>query len=322
MSTEGVTVSVAMCTCDGVRFLGRQLESILGQTLPPDELVVFDDCSTDGTFELLRGFADSAPFPVILRRNEARVGVPSNFSAAMAATSGDFILLSDQDDEWRDDRIARSVAVLGATGAAGVFSDARIIDADSRPTGERLWDRMRFTGAQRRRGHRGDMLATLLSHQVVTGATLAVRASWLPLLLPVDPHGLHDAWISVLLAAAATVVAIDEPLVSYREHGGNQVGVRPQSPLARLAQRGTAVARYGDEVEQFRAIAERLRSWPGIRPEAVALVEAKVDHVARRDGIGTGGNRIAAVVGEVVSGRYFRYSRGWESAMYDLLLRK
>lgn len=322
MPTDGLRVSVAMCTCDGRAFLGRQLESILGQTRPPDELVVFDDCSGDGTFELLTAFAASAPFPVVLQRNEARVGVPANFSAAMAATSGDIVVLSDQDDEWRADRIATSVAVLHATGAAGVFSDAAIIDADSRPTGERLWDRLRFTESERRQGYQGDLLATLLSHQVVTGATLVVRASWLPLLLPVDPHGLHDVWISVLLAAAASLVAIDEPLVRYRQHGGNQVGARPRSPLTRLAGRGAAVARYGDEVEQFRAIAQRLKSWPGSRPEAVALVDAKVDHVVRRGGIGRGGNRIRTVVGEVARRRYFKYSRGWESALYDLLLRK
>ena len=322
MPTDGVSVSVALCTCDGRRFLARQLDSILAQTRPPDEVVVFDDCSGDGTFELLTGFAGAAPFPVIRHRNEARVGVPTNFSAAMAATSGDIVVLSDQDDEWREDRLATSVAVLGATGAAGVFSDAAIIDADSRPTGERLWDRMRFTEAERRRGFQGDLLPTLLSHQVVTGATLAVRASWLPLLLPVDPHGLHDVWISILLAAAASLVAIEEPLVGYREHGGNQVGVPSRSPRARLARRDSAVTRYGDEVEQFRAIVQRLGSWPGIRPETVSLVEAKLDHVARRDGIGQGGNRIATVVGEMAQGRYFKYSRGWESALYDLLLRK
>lgn len=322
MSSEGVTVSVAMCTCDGMQFLGRQLETILGQTVLPDELVIFDDRSTDGTFQFLQRFASSSPVPVVVHQQSARLGIPANFSCAIAAASGDVILLSDQDDGWRVDRIATSLDTIVRTGAAGVFSDAEIIDEHDRPTGHRLWDQLKFTTAERRRGHDGDMLPTLLRHNVVTGATLAFLSSWRPLLLPIDTNGLHDVWISTLLASVASIVAIDEPLVWYRQHGSNEVGVRPRSPLTRLVRRPQAVARYGDEVAQYVALAERLGSWPEGSPEPVALVQAKIDHLTARAAIGSDEHRWKAVGRELVRGRYREFSRGWESALYDLTLRR
>ena len=54
-------LSVALCTCDGERFLPRQLASMLQQTRLPDELIVCDDRSTDGTLAVLRAFAASSP---------------------------------------------------------------------------------------------------------------------------------------------------------------------------------------------------------------------------------------------------------------------
>ena len=63
--------SVAMCTYNGARFLREQLDSIAAQTRPPDELVVCDDRSTDGTTAVVEAFAASAPFPVRLHVNDS-----------------------------------------------------------------------------------------------------------------------------------------------------------------------------------------------------------------------------------------------------------
>ena len=57
-----MTISVAMCTFNGARFLRAQLESIARQRRPPDELVICDDGSSDGSVEILREFAAGASF--------------------------------------------------------------------------------------------------------------------------------------------------------------------------------------------------------------------------------------------------------------------
>src|SRR6266478_6606103 len=82
-------ISVALCTCNGSEFLREQLQSIAAQSLPPHELVIFDDCSSDGTVALARQFAESARFPVRIHVNLRNLGTRENFSACIAACAGE-----------------------------------------------------------------------------------------------------------------------------------------------------------------------------------------------------------------------------------------
>src|SRR6186997_149500 len=107
-------VSIAMCTCNGERFLAEQLDSILAQSRPPDEIVICDDASTDGTWALLTTFAPKAPCPVTLRRNDTRLGVIGNFSQAMTLATGDAIALADQDDVWHPMKLEKLEGALRA----------------------------------------------------------------------------------------------------------------------------------------------------------------------------------------------------------------
>src|ERR1700676_3877565 len=93
-------ISIALATYQGERFLSQQLDSFVGQTRMPDELCVSDDGSTDGTIDLLKAFASTAPFPVKLVANPNRGGVNRNFENAVTHCTGDLILFSDQDDVW------------------------------------------------------------------------------------------------------------------------------------------------------------------------------------------------------------------------------
>ena len=93
-------VSIVMATYNGAEYLGEQLESFVNQKRSPEELVVCDDSSTDKTYKILEEFKRSAPFDVVLVKNEHRLGFTKNFEKALANCSGDIIFFSDQDDKW------------------------------------------------------------------------------------------------------------------------------------------------------------------------------------------------------------------------------
>lgn len=101
------TLSVAMATYNGARFLKKQLESFVTQIRKPDELIVTDDGSTDSTITLLERFALTAPFPVRIYRNPAQLGYRANFMHCANLCSGDIIAFSDQDDIWLPEKLAR-----------------------------------------------------------------------------------------------------------------------------------------------------------------------------------------------------------------------
>jgi len=92
------TISVALCTYNGELYLREQLESILKQTFPPDEIIICDDGSTDTTIKILEEFRRKSFIPVKVYYNKENLGVSKNFEKAISLCSGDIIFLSDQDD--------------------------------------------------------------------------------------------------------------------------------------------------------------------------------------------------------------------------------
>jgi glycosyltransferase involved in cell wall biosynthesis len=328
-------LSVALCTYNGERFLREQLDSLAAQTRPPDELVIGDDRSTDGTTKVVESFAAAAPFPVRLHVNDLNVGTARNFDRAIALCSGDVIALCDQDDVWLPEKLRRFEEVFETDAGAGlVFGDALLVGEDLSPTGRRLWE-WTFTPAERRATRRRGAFRTLLRRNFVTGATMAFRARFKPLVLPVptDLNMIHDGWIALVVAAVSRVAALPEPLVKYRQHGAQQLGVSSDSGLDASGRRfvfddspAGRAAYFGGEVRKVERLAERLgqAAAGGERPPdikaRVALLEELAAHYRVRGDTGAGRfERATAVLRELLSLRYHRYSKGLPSAARDLI---
>ena len=116
------TVSVCMATYNGSRYVAEQLSSILAQLGARDEVVVVDDASADATVEIVRGIGDPR---IVVHRNDRNLGYVRSFERAISLSTGDVIVLSDQDDIWIDGRRDRLVAATGD--AAVVASDLLLL---------------------------------------------------------------------------------------------------------------------------------------------------------------------------------------------------
>lgn len=316
-------LSVALCSHNGERFLAEQLDSIRRQTRPPDEVIIRDDASSDGTVNLIRRFAAEAPFPVRIEANTAPVGSTENFAGAIAACSGDVIVLADQDDVWRHDKLRRLEAVLQADPAAGfAFSDAEVVDDRLGPLGYTLWGAIGFGRREQDRFPRGGAFEALLRRYRVAGATMAFRAAHRDLILPIPSGWVHDAWIALIIAAVAPCVLIPEPLIRYRQHPGQQHGGRRRGLYAQYrAARQLTRGRCEAVATRYAVAYERLKYVPGVSPEHLELLEEKIHHARRRAEMRTPGAwRLPRVVGEVCRGNYGRYSLGWKAVAQDLLL--
>jgi glycosyltransferase involved in cell wall biosynthesis len=125
-----------MCTYNGEKYLAEQLESILRQTRPPDELVVSDDGSTDSTLQILEQFRARAPFPVIVSRNSATLGTHGNFLECVDRCHGDLIAFSDTDDVWLPTKLEMAYRLLAVDPEITlVVHPVMCTDAELRPTG-------------------------------------------------------------------------------------------------------------------------------------------------------------------------------------------
>jgi len=342
VSPVPLRISVAMCTWRGERFLGQQLASLAAQTRLPDELVVRDDGSDDGTIDLLESFAARAPFAVRITRNPTRLGASHNFGAAIADCRGDVIVLCDQDDVWRPDKLERhEEAFAGPRHPGLVFSDGILVDEASQPTGRTCWQAVGMLPAHLEGLAADDALPTIVDRQrhyggTVTGATMSFRAEWRELVLPIPewmaeprPVLIHDAWITLVVAAVAPLTALPEPLISYRTHPSQAAGLPvldKTAPAVGLAGLRGASQLSGPQVGKVAelqwtsSLLDRLRQR---RPEgadrAVADLSGRVAHLRARVELPEARlRRVVPVLRELGRGRYRAYSSGLRSAARDL----
>lgn len=319
-------VSVALCTFNGRRYLSEQLRSLADQTRRPDELVVCDDHSADGTPDLLAAFAATAPFPVHVHRNATTLGTTANFERAISLCTCDVIFLCDQDDVWAAEKVARFEAEFAAHPEASlVASDLDVIDATGAAVGRRVWESLPFTRRQQAVVREGQGPRLWLRYNTLTGAALAFRADLRDVLLPIPPCWHHDAWIAFIAGALSSVRLIPDPLTHYRIHGGQQIGSEPRTLGREIASARRFDAAYFARVaECFTVAADRLGPRANLvrDPVLLSLTRTRAEFARVQQRMRAGGRlgRVAPAVRALVAGRYHRFARGWKSFAADLFL--
>lgn len=264
------SVSIALATFNGAKYLGPQLESLARQTTLPSELVITDDRSTDPTGDIIRGFAKGAPFPVRFHENESRRGYRANFMRAVDLCGSDLIAYCDQDDIWEPGKIAIMARLFDGPDVLLAYHNATVIDENEAPIG-----RLYKGGPGIRR------LAPLAPDpwSLVAGFTQVFRRSLVRFsamhAASVDPYWpaerlAHDQWQLFLASVFGSVVRVAQPLAQYRQHGDNAFGwsdkhwiettpshfLRPESFLIAARNRSDLLRRLPDNVtadEQERA---------------------------------------------------------------------
>ena len=317
-----MTVSIAMCTYNGARYLQEQLDSIAAQTRLPDEMVVCDDGSQDKTISILQNFAAHTPFPVRIIVNPINLGSTQNFAQAITQCSGQIIALSDQDDVWCASKLQTLCTAFEEHPEVGlIFTDAEIVDEHLASLKTRLWPYAKFTPEKQQQLRQGQAFDLFLAYNHVTGATMAFRAMLKEVVLPI-PHNIgliHDGWIALMGAALVRVMALEMPLILYRQHTSQQMGTRPGQRPKILPQ-----AHYQAHLHQLKVIAARLNAYKIEHGEAQtfaqqARIKRQMQHLQQRAAMPRSRwRRFWPVLHEVMSGGYHRFSNGWPSVARDL----
>jgi glycosyltransferase involved in cell wall biosynthesis len=321
-----------MCTYNGEAYLLEQLISIINQSRLPDEMHICDDKSTDHTREILESFVSNAPFPIYLHFNERNLGPTKNFEKAISFCSSDIIVLSDQDDVWSKNKLERLESSFQLNPKAGlVFTDAEIVNEKLQPTGHSLWH-YTFWPKEQNLFRKGKAFKVLTQYNVITGATMAFRAKYKDLILPI-PNGLiaiHDGWIALLIAAVSEIVFIPETTIKYRQHKDQDKGIDPLRDQDRNSIGNKIPSNlklenktYEANIYQCQIIYERLESMKSIFrcKDSLKYLDQQIKHYQTRANIPKSRiKRIPILINELLSLRYHHYSTGLASFAKDLLL--
>ena len=229
-------ISVALCTYNGEKYIKKQLESILCQSIGVTEIIIMDDCSSDATIRIIQEIDQLHPGIIKLFRNEHNIGFLKNFEKALIECCGDYIFISDQDDIWYNDKVERVVSYLDKSGMWGVFTNGELIDCNDKKLGRTLFESLNVKKYLSQKVLYPDLFTMLsLNSNFVTGATLALSKEAKQVVLPfwTSKNIYHDHFISLKLAAIGKFSCLNDCLISYRIHPSQQIGMGKEGQIGK-----------------------------------------------------------------------------------------
>lgn len=154
-------VSVIIPTYNYGHFLSECVESVLGQSVVPEEIVIVDDGSTDNTPEVVRPYLSNPLIKYIRTENS---GVSAARNTAIAISTGEIIGLLDADDKWRSDKLELQLPLFANPKVGVVYSLCQPFDENG-PVIE----------YRRVPPQRGQILDALLNNNIVPLSSAMVR---------------------------------------------------------------------------------------------------------------------------------------------------
>lgn len=179
----------------------------MAQIAAEDEIIIFDDHSTDDTIKIIQSLKEPR---IRLFEQQERQGVILNFECALKVAKGDVIFLSDHDDVWLPNKVTKCLAALESNVA--VVTDCQVVDEQLSLIAPSF-----FAIRKSRPG----IVKNLLTNSYM-GCCMAFRREVLAAALPFPKHiPMHDAWLGLVAELTGSVLFIAEPLLLYRRHQAN-----------------------------------------------------------------------------------------------------
>ncbi len=211
-------ISVVICTYNGEKYLEEQLRSVMNQTYQKLEIIINDDCSTDNTLEVAKAL-QTEDKRIKIYKNETNLGFNKNFETSLKYATGELISLCDQDDIWVLDKIERQYKLLKKENSSLVYCNAQLIDADGNDLNKNLFTQLHV------RPISGDTQLSLIYDNCISGNTLMFKSSIIEKIYPISEKIFFDRWIAFVASYYGSISVIKEPLILYRQHGGNVTDV-------------------------------------------------------------------------------------------------
>jgi Glycosyl transferase family 2 len=327
-SAPGPTLSAALSLHNSGKYIRPQLDSILTQTRPPEQIVVGDDGSTDGSIdhvyaavERSRELGLEIEWTIL---DQTKVGAKNNMERIIAACTREVVVICDHDDinlPKRFEEVAEKFAAR--PGLYVLCADAEVIDSDGVTTAPSMFAASVLNPVELAQLHSDEAFRLLVRRMVAAGASTAFRKSLRDIISPRREPLHYDAWYSLLAAAMMGFAIDDRPAIRYRVHRSNASGgVRRRTRLEKFRmllepggeRNATLLARTEAVLAGVEAIRDRVPDW------AYDLAAGSAQHERVRTSYPT--NRILRaghVMREARTGAYERFARGRKDVLLDLV---
>lgn len=218
-------IDIVMATYNGEKYIKEQIESILNQTYKDIRIIVRDDGSTDNTVSIIKSFQEKMSDKIVLIQDDVKCGSSkSNFMQAMKSSTSDYIMFSDQDDVWLENKVEHTFnamkiaeSEIGQEKPILVFGSYKLVD-------ENLNEIIDKKNQRQEAAYILDF-TNLLVQNYVHGCLMMINRKLADYMGGYDDAILmHDWWAALIASGGGRVIHVDEIMMLYRQHSNNVVG--------------------------------------------------------------------------------------------------
>ena len=217
---ENKKIDILMATYNGQKYLVEQLDSIINQTYHNWNLLIRDDNSTDKTLEIIQNYHKKDKRIKILKDNKGNLGIVRNFEELLKSSESEFIMFSDQDDIWVENKLDMYLKMIEKIKNKGfmIHSDAILFDKNKSNI-------LKDTFISKKAINRG--LENVFFNYFVQGATILISKEIKNFILPFPKEVyLHDRYIHLISELFFERIFVNKALIYYIQHGDNQIGAK------------------------------------------------------------------------------------------------
>lgn len=220
---HGPLLTYVILSYNHEHFIDESVAAALSQSYTPLEIILSDDCSSDGSFERMSALAEAygGPHQIQLNRNERNLGLADHLNRVAKLAQGAMIVLGAADDVSDPTRVAAiaSAYALAPDEIKAVVSSYRMIDEHGVPTGEILLpsDFAAFTSP---------VSVARSGGYIALGAAFAYHRDCFLLPRPIPRDVLcEDALLPFRASLLGRIAFLTEPLLSYRTHAESATAI-------------------------------------------------------------------------------------------------
>ena len=222
-------LAVLLATYNGGQYLKEQLDSLLAQSYKDFAIYISDDSSKDNTIEIVEEYQKNYPETIINIENTKKFGsAKGNFLNLAKSVESELYIFCDQDDVWLPNKFEELVNRYDQEKTTDVpvvvYSDSKVVDSNLNVLYESFIKYMGF------KANKKNLKFRLLRNDVA-GCTMLCNSKLIEAYKKVADQideksiMMHDYFFVQIAAVYGQVYFVDKPLMLYRQHGNNSVGI-------------------------------------------------------------------------------------------------
>lgn len=217
-------IEILLATYNGEKYVGEQIDSIINQTYNNWELLIRDDNSKDRTLEILKEYEKKDKRIKVIEDKKGNLGFVKNFEELLNNSKEDWVMFSDQDDYWLENKIEKYVAILNAS-SEDILKKPMLIHSNSFICDDNLEIvKEEFINSKIANEYNED---NFYFAYFVQGSTVLINRAIIDLALPFSKNvTVHDRYFHLLAEFLGKRIFINESLIKYRQHSNNKIGAK------------------------------------------------------------------------------------------------